>query len=194
MSGDSDIASAFTKSAIRRIAHKAGIKYFSESIYEDIQKTLKTFLENVLKIAITYTSHARRVTVSKEDVLTGLQSVYRKVYTTGDEDNVSRCATSHGKAKKGNIGIRLIKYYQKQSDCVHFSKAGIDRVVREIASKQVSRSSSLHFAADAIGTLHIVLEDYLVELLENLHMVAVHAGRQKVMVDDLKLIHRLKMV
>lgn len=51
-----------TKLAIRRLARKGGVKRVSALIYEEVRAVLKTFLENVIKDALTYTEHAKRKT------------------------------------------------------------------------------------------------------------------------------------
>jgi histone H4 len=53
-----------TKSAIRRLARRGGVKRISGLIYDETHGVLKIFLENVIQDAITYTEHARRKTVT----------------------------------------------------------------------------------------------------------------------------------
>jgi histone H3/H4 len=191
-----DNLNVLTRSAIRRVAHKAGIKYFSESITEEIRKALQKFLEKILHLTTSYTVHARRTTVSQDDLLFALEKVHKKVYLTGEEGDIKRCEIHHiaskKKAKRGELSLRLVKYYQKQSDCVYFSRSGVGRLIREIADSVRSYGPSLHFTADAMGTLHILMEDYLVELLQDVQLAAIHAGRQKVTTSDLIFVQRIR--
>lgn len=46
-----------TKPAIRRLARRGGVKRISGLIYDETRGVLKTFLENVIRDAVTYTEH-----------------------------------------------------------------------------------------------------------------------------------------
>ena len=62
-----------TKPAIRRLARRGGVKRISGLMYEETRGVLKVFLENVIQDTIVYTEHARRKTVSVQDVLYALK-------------------------------------------------------------------------------------------------------------------------
>ena len=72
-----------TKPAIRRLARRGGVKRISSYIYEDTRAVLKSFLENVIKDAITYTEHARRKTVTALDVVYALKRQGKTLYGFG---------------------------------------------------------------------------------------------------------------
>lgn len=72
-----------TKPAIRRMARRGGVKRISGLIYEEVRKALKLFLEGVMHDAITYTEHARRMTVSVMDVLYSLRRRGRTLWGYG---------------------------------------------------------------------------------------------------------------
>ncbi|GFQ05150.1 histone h4, partial [Phtheirospermum japonicum] len=55
-----DNIQGITKSAIRRLACRGGVKRISGLIYEETRGVLKIFLENVIRDAVTYTEHTRR--------------------------------------------------------------------------------------------------------------------------------------
>ena len=78
-----DNLQGITKSAIRRLARRAGVKRISGLIYEEVRGCLKAFLENVIRDAVTYTEHARRKTVTAMDVVYGLKSQGRTLYGFG---------------------------------------------------------------------------------------------------------------
>jgi len=69
-----------TKPAIRRLARRGGVKRISGLIYEESRGVLKSFLETVLRDAITYTEHAKRKTVSAFDVVYALKRQGRTLY------------------------------------------------------------------------------------------------------------------
>ena len=64
-----DNIQGITKPAIRRLARRGGVKRISGLIYEETRGVLKSFLEAVVRDAVTYTEHARRKTVTALDVV-----------------------------------------------------------------------------------------------------------------------------
>ncbi len=72
-----------TKSAIRRLARRGGVKRISTYIYDDSRAVLKSFLENVVRDATTYTEHAKRKTVTALDVVYALKRQGRTLYGFG---------------------------------------------------------------------------------------------------------------
>jgi histone H4 len=58
-------------------------KGISNTIYEETRGVLKTFLENVIRDAVTYTEHARRKTVTAMDVVYALKRQGRTLYGFG---------------------------------------------------------------------------------------------------------------
>ena len=72
-----------TKPAIRRLARRGGVKRISAGIYEETRNVLKSFLEHVIRDAITYTEHAHRKTVTAMDVVYALKRQGRTIYGFG---------------------------------------------------------------------------------------------------------------
>ncbi|KAK7684737.1 hypothetical protein QCA50_011979 [Cerrena zonata] len=68
-----DNIQGITKPAIRRLARRGGVKRISALIYEEVRGVLKSFLENVIRDAVTYTEHAKRKTVTSLDVVYALK-------------------------------------------------------------------------------------------------------------------------
>ena len=62
------------------MAKRGGVKRISGLIYEETRNVLKTFLENVVRDAVTYTEHARRKTVTALDVIYALKRQGRALY------------------------------------------------------------------------------------------------------------------
>ena len=69
-----------TKPAIRRLARRGGVKRISGQIYEESRSVIKTFLENVVKDAVTYTEYSKRKTVTALDVVYALKRQGRTIY------------------------------------------------------------------------------------------------------------------
>lgn len=69
-----------TKPAVRRLSRRAGIKRISGTLYEETRSHLKTFLESVIRDSTVYTEHAKRKTVTVNDVVYGLKNNKMKLY------------------------------------------------------------------------------------------------------------------
>ncbi|KAK9275507.1 hypothetical protein L1049_022774 [Liquidambar formosana] len=78
-----DNIQGITKSAIRRLARRGGVKCISGLIYEETRGILKIFLENVIRDAVTYTEHTRRKPVTTMDVVYALKRQGRTLYRFG---------------------------------------------------------------------------------------------------------------
>ena len=78
-----EVILGITKPAIRRLARRGGVKRISALIYDETRTVLKTFLENVIRDAVTYTEHARRKTVTAMDVVYALKRQGRSLYGFG---------------------------------------------------------------------------------------------------------------
>ena len=72
-----------TRPAIRRLARRGGVKRISGLVYEETRQVLKIFLETVIRDAITYTEHAKRKTVTAEDIVYALRRQGRTLYGFG---------------------------------------------------------------------------------------------------------------
>ena len=72
-----------TKPAIRRLARRGGVKRISGLIYDETRSVLKTFLDGVVRDAVTYTEHAKRKTVTAMDVVYALKRQGRTLYGYG---------------------------------------------------------------------------------------------------------------
>jgi len=75
-----DNIQGITKPAIRRLARRGGVKRISAMIYEETRGVLKTFLEGVIRDAVTYTEHAKRKTVTSLDVVYALKRQGRELH------------------------------------------------------------------------------------------------------------------
>merc|ERR1711990_1239158 len=72
-----------TRPAIRRLCRRGGVKRISSFIYDDTRAVLRSFLEQVVRDAVTYTEHARRKTVTAMDVVYALKRQGRTLYGFG---------------------------------------------------------------------------------------------------------------
>ena len=190
-----------TKGAIQRLAHVAGVKRISGLVYEEIRGVLKVYLENVLKNAILYTEHSRRRTVSVEDVEAALNRHEPSGGVIRGKPKAKPCPKhgygfSFGVGQKphrflpGTVALRKIRFYQKQSSCLHIGMLPFQRLIREIAQNYVSWP--IRFSKEAMTLLQYAAEHYLVKLLEDTNLNAIHAKRQKIEPKDIQLARRIR--
>ena len=189
-----------TKGAIQRLAHVAGVKRISGLVYEEIRGVLKVYLENVLRNAILYTNHSRRKTVSVEDVEAALNRHEPSGGAIRGKPKAKPCPKhgygfSFGMGQKphrflpGTVALRKIRFYQKQSSCLHIGMLPFQRLVREIAQDY---KTDLRFSKEAVTLLQYAAEHYLVKLLEDTNLNAIHAKRQKIEPKDIQLARRIR--
>ena len=81
--GKAGTISGITKPAIRRLARRGGVKRISGGIYDEVRNVIKSFLESVVKDAVTYTDYSRRKTVTALDVVYALKRQGRTIYGFG---------------------------------------------------------------------------------------------------------------
>ncbi len=77
-----DNIQGITKPAIRRLCRRGGVKRISSLIYDETRTVLRTFLENIIRDAVTFTEHRRQKTVSYLDVIHALKKNGRTHYGT----------------------------------------------------------------------------------------------------------------
>jgi histone H4 len=75
-----EVILGITKPAIRRISRRGGVKRISALVYDELRNVLGSFLESVVRYAVTYTEYARRKTISTVDVLYALKRHGRVLY------------------------------------------------------------------------------------------------------------------
>ncbi|GAB4821183.1 hypothetical protein N2152v2_008229 [Parachlorella kessleri] len=68
------IHSALSKPAVKRLARRAGVKRISGGVVEEVQSVLRSWLSIVVPRATTYAEHARRMTVTLNDMLLSLKA------------------------------------------------------------------------------------------------------------------------
>jgi histone H4 len=62
-----------SKSAIRRIARRAGVRRVGGGCFNDINNAGRTYIKDVLSIAFVYATHAKRKTITCSDILYSLK-------------------------------------------------------------------------------------------------------------------------
>ncbi len=90
----------------------------------------------------------------------------------------------------GTVALREIRRYQKSVDAL-VPRLPFQRLVREIAQQQ-HYQEGLRFQVSAMEALQEASETFLVTLFEDTNLCAIHAKRQTVMVQDMRLAQRIR--
>ena len=89
--------------------------------------------------------------------------------------------------RPGTVALREIRHYQKSAELL-IRKLPFQRLVREIAQ---DFKTDLRFQSSTIMALQEASEAYLVRLLEDTNLCAIHAKRVTIMPKDVQLARRL---
>jgi histone H4 len=79
-----DTVQGISKQGIRRLARRGGVRQVSGLVYEETRSVLKTFMENVIRDAVVYTTHAHRKTVTHNDIIYALKKQGVTLYGFGN--------------------------------------------------------------------------------------------------------------
>ena len=91
--------------------------------------------------------------------------------------------------RPGTVALREIRRYQKSTELL-IRKLPFQRLVRELA--QDLGKINIRFQSGAIMALQEALEVYLVGLLEDANLCAVHAKRVTIMTKDIQLVRQIQ--
>ena len=98
------------------------------------------------------------------------------------------------KIKKARYSIRAfreIRFYQK-STCFLIPMLAFQRLVREVASDFKIQGQEVRWQARALYALQEAAEAYLVALLSDSNLLAIHARRYTLMPKDLFLVRKIR--
>ena len=94
------------------------------------------------------------------------------------------------KFKPGTVSLRQIKHYQKQTGhCFNIPKAPFIRLIREVTQDY---KTDMRLSRDCINIIHMDAENYLVDLLRDSNLQAIHAKRVRVMPSDIQMARRMR--
>ncbi len=91
--------------------------------------------------------------------------------------------------RPGTVALREIRRYQQSTNTL-IPLAPFSRLVREIAEEQ--NLKGFRFQASAITALQSATEAYVVGVLEDSNLCAIHAKRVTVMQSDIRLARRIR--
>ena len=90
--------------------------------------------------------------------------------------------------RPGTVALREVRKLQKSTEAL-VAKAPFARLVREIAE---SHKAGLRFQASAVAAIQEATESFVVSLLSDANLSAVHTNRVTAMPRDLQLVRRLR--
>eukprot|EP00127_Corallochytrium_limacisporum_P000866 Clim_evm9s28 gene=Clim_evmTU9s28 len=94
--------------------------------------------------------------------------------------------------RPGTLALQEIRRYQKNTDLL-IPKRPFERVVREVMQSIVAPAAGINrWSYAAVLALQTATEEYLVHLLEDANLCAIHAKRVTIMVRDIQLARRIK--
>lgn len=91
--------------------------------------------------------------------------------------------------RPGVVALREIRRYQKTTDLL-IQKLPFQRLVREIVASNFT--PDYRFQSAALGALQEAAEAYLVGLMEDTNLCAIHAKRVTIMPKDMQLAQRIR--
>ena len=89
--------------------------------------------------------------------------------------------------KPGTVALREIRRYQKTAELL-IRKLPFSRLVREVAQ---DFKTDLRFQRSAIGALQEASENFLIALLEDTNLCAIHSRRVTIYPKDMQLARKL---
>ena len=90
--------------------------------------------------------------------------------------------------RPGTVALRQIKKAQKGTNML-LRKAPFQRLVRELANNY---KEGLRFAGSAVAALQEATESFVVSLLSDTNLCAIHAKRVTIMPKDIQLARRIR--
>ena len=166
-----------TTSELKRLCYVAGVPSVRSKAYSEISRWTKRLMEKLLLLALTHTKHARRKTVKVEDIIEAAKNL--NATTAGLLDPVDkRCKI----VSRKNV-MNRIRYYQKQSECLHISKASFAKMIRHIGQDY---KNDLRFEKDAILATQMVAEEFVINLAQDSILVTIAAKRKTLQDVDVK--------
>lgn len=108
--------------------------------------------------------------------------------TTNQAQRSSRKKNRSSGRKKEIIALREIRRYQKSTELL-IPKIAFQRLAREISQ---SFKDNMQFQVNSLEALHEAAENFIVRLMEDANLCAIHAKRVTVMPRDIKLAMRLQ--
>ncbi|KAK6464300.1 histone-fold-containing protein [Scheffersomyces coipomensis] len=93
--------------------------------------------------------------------------------------------------KPGTNALREIRQYQKSTDLL-LRKLPFARLVKEVAENYIGADYGIRWQSNAVLALQEACEAFLIHLLEDTNLCAIHAKRVTIMQKDIQLARRIR--
>jgi histone H3/H4 len=188
-----DNISGVTKPAIKRLARRAGVKRVSGLIYEEVRGILKVHLEDLVRKAALAMNMDRLRTLKPRHVHYALQNM--DSFMAGLKAGEQLVRMSGGAKRKsphrfrpGTVALREIKKLQKKTNLL-LAKEPFRRLVREVLQDFVDDAN---VSEQSFHLIQSESENYLVKLLREGNLSAIHGGRITLYPKDLQIARRIR--
>ncbi|KXZ45688.1 hypothetical protein GPECTOR_51g673 [Gonium pectorale] len=96
--------------------------------------------------------------------------------------------------RRGTVALREIRKYQKSTELL-IRRAPFQRLVREISNKGgPGGTTDFRWRADALEALQEAAEAFMVQMMEDSNLCAIHAKRVTIMEKDMRLAQRMRKI
>jgi histone H3/H4 len=89
--------------------------------------------------------------------------------------------------RPGTVALREIKRYQKASNCLTLAKFPFQKLVRDSVVKHVGEDS-IKISKDVFIIVQYFIEQVVIDILHHANFAAIHAGRIKMMPNDITFV------
>ncbi|GLI69275.1 hypothetical protein VaNZ11_013851 [Volvox africanus] len=147
--------------------------------------------DTILKKVVKTPKHIKVKEEPVEDTHTKTRGVRRKVVPARRSVKESP-AKPKRRFRKGTVALREIRKYQKTTELL-IKRLPFQRLVREIANKGApGGQTEFRWQHDALEALQEAAEAFLINMLEDSNLCALHSKRVTIMPKDIQLARRLR--
>lgn len=166
-----------TKPALQRLGYKAGVVRMEGAVHTEARRLLMKFVRELSDKAWAFTDHAKRVTVSGQDVTQALAILGRPGYFSGI------------KAKKCEVpkGVKVetrMRQAQRQNECLTLSMGPFKDLFKAALLRE---NRAARVTAEAATIAQMASEAYLIDLFAKAQELAMHARRKTLQPRNLNL-------
>ena len=188
-----DNIQGITKSALKRLMHKAGILNASNLMYEELRGVLKVRLENLIINAVILMDHHNRKTMMLDDVINAAKFIGLNILNVHTIEKKKKPTREKSKKSIFSRNQTLVNYIYKLQDPSQYSleipSLPFNRLIKEIGNDY---KLNMRYSKDVTTLIHQMMESYLINLLKDVNLCAIHAGRKSVQPRDVQLARRIR--
>ena len=188
-----DYIMLISNNAITRLAYTAGVRELSNSSYDIIRSVIMVKSRDIIQKTISIMDHLHKHTIQVDmiDYALSLENMTMIEQPSDIKCPIPKYTNCKKSRKRGETAILNIKYYQNQSGCLQVSKSGFRKYI--LCEIQYYKTKP-RISHDAIIKLQAVMETYIIKLLTQSQMIAVHAKRIGVTIRDIQLARVLRLL